>query len=325
MVKVSVIIPAYNVAQFISQCLDCVLANKTTMQIIVVDDRSTDNTREIVQLYQQKHKNIELLVQERNGGPGIARNAALLRAHGEYIYFLDADDVLRWGALDELVEIMDVTGVSTLTFKYQLMANESGVLDDMEPRDRSIWNSVLSGRDFTRVNLDASGQFLMTINFPWNKIMRRDFCERIKLSFSTCRVNEDILAHWNIYLNAGDFMVLDRPLVAHRVFPGREQHTNIFDERRLDVFAALRDADNLFAAMPDAKAKYYHWFLCFKIDLLQWLFPRLQVQLRDQFLGLLALSFADFDEKCFHAVYEKMRDTALQAYRLKYAPHKLVM
>ena len=94
MVKVSVIMPIYNVAPYLGEAFDSIL-NQTLkdIEIIAVNDGSTDNSEEIIKMYQQKDSRIISLSQE-NQGQSVARNLALQHATGEYIYMMDSDDVL---------------------------------------------------------------------------------------------------------------------------------------------------------------------------------------------------------------------------------------
>ncbi len=92
--KVSVLIPMYNAEKFIGETLESVL-NQTykNIEIIIVDDESSDNSYEVAQKYCDKNKNI-ILSQQKNQGPGAARNKAFSLSSGEYIQYLDADDLL---------------------------------------------------------------------------------------------------------------------------------------------------------------------------------------------------------------------------------------
>lgn len=92
MVKVSVIIPCYNVELYISDCLDSVLAQTLQeIEVICIDDGSTDGTLNILEEYGSQYKNLDILSQ-KNQGSGIARNRGICAARGEYLAFMDADD-----------------------------------------------------------------------------------------------------------------------------------------------------------------------------------------------------------------------------------------
>jgi glycosyltransferase involved in cell wall biosynthesis len=94
MPKVSVIIPVYNVEAYLRQCLDSVV-NQTLkdIEMICVDDGSTDSSAEILKEYAKKDERIRVLTQS-NSGAGAARNAGLVSAKGKWLYFLDGDDFI---------------------------------------------------------------------------------------------------------------------------------------------------------------------------------------------------------------------------------------
>lgn len=105
MIKISVIIPVYNVEKFISKCLDSIV-NQTLkdIEVIVVNDGSPDNSQKIIDKYAKKYSIIKSYIKE-NGGQGSARNLGLEKANGEYISFVDSDDWLDLNALEEMYTI----------------------------------------------------------------------------------------------------------------------------------------------------------------------------------------------------------------------------
>lgn len=106
----SVIIPIYNVAPYLRECLDSVVSQTyKNLQIILVNDGSSDESEKIAQEYLDDER-VEL-VSVKNGGLSKARNLGLTRARGEYIYFIDSDDYIAKGFLEEMVEIAQSFGV----------------------------------------------------------------------------------------------------------------------------------------------------------------------------------------------------------------------
>ena len=105
MVKVSVIIPVYNVENYLEECLDSII-NQTLkdIEIICINDGSTDSSLEILNDYASKDSRIKVLTQE-NCGVSVSRNHGIKLAIGEYIYFMDSDDILELTALEELYNI----------------------------------------------------------------------------------------------------------------------------------------------------------------------------------------------------------------------------
>ena len=100
-VKVSIIVPVYNVEKFIDKCLDS-LVNQTLdeIEVIVVNDGSPDNSQEIIDRYVQKYPNKVKSFIKENGGQGSARNVGIDKANGEYISFVDSDDYLDLDAIE---------------------------------------------------------------------------------------------------------------------------------------------------------------------------------------------------------------------------------
>lgn len=99
---VSLIMPAYNAEEYIARSIDTALAQSfTDMEVIIVDDGSTDQTRKIIQWYKEKYPQIKLLCQP-NGGQASARNTGIKQAAGDYIGFMDSDDMIRPDMIEKL-------------------------------------------------------------------------------------------------------------------------------------------------------------------------------------------------------------------------------
>lgn len=100
---ISVIIPSYNTSQYIIKCLDSIL-NQTykNLEIIVIDDCSTDDTVKIVNKYIKKHSNVKLLINENNSGAGFSRNRGIEIAKYDLISFIDSDDYVENNYHEEL-------------------------------------------------------------------------------------------------------------------------------------------------------------------------------------------------------------------------------
>ncbi len=113
---VSVIIPVFNVEKYLKQCLDSVITQTyRNIEIICVDDGSTDNSYNILSFYQKKDSRIKIL-QQKNQGPSAARNKALEIAKGKYISFVDADDFLQWNAYEILVKVAEENKLDLIIF-----------------------------------------------------------------------------------------------------------------------------------------------------------------------------------------------------------------
>lgn len=116
MAEISVIIPAYNVIDYIDECLNSIINQTfTDLEIICVNNKSTDNTLERLYEYAEKDSRIQVYAQE-NLGPGGSTNTGLDKTTGKYIYLMDADDILDLNALEEFHNIMEEKDVDMIIF-----------------------------------------------------------------------------------------------------------------------------------------------------------------------------------------------------------------
>lgn len=116
MVEISVILPSYNAIDYLDESLNSIINQTfTDLEIICVNDGSTDNTLERLKEYAEKDSRIQVYTQE-NRGPGGATNTGLDKATGKYIYLMDADDILDLNALEELYNIMEQKDVDMAIF-----------------------------------------------------------------------------------------------------------------------------------------------------------------------------------------------------------------
>lgn len=114
---ISVIIPIFNSELYLKECLDSV-CNQTfrNLEIICINDGSTDNSLSILQDYGKRDDRIKI-IDQKNGGPGVARNVGLNISNGKYIYFMDSDDFLELNALEDLYSIAEEKNLDILLFK----------------------------------------------------------------------------------------------------------------------------------------------------------------------------------------------------------------
>lgn len=128
MPRVSVIMPAYNGAATIAESIESVLAQTyTDWELIICDDCSTDNTYEIASVYTKRHPNIKLLRNEKNLGPGAARNHCIRHACGEYLAIMDCDDLSDPKRFEKQVVFLDAHPEYALVSVWAVMFDKDGV------------------------------------------------------------------------------------------------------------------------------------------------------------------------------------------------------
>ena len=116
MPKISVIIPVYNVEKFLSRCLDSVLDQTfKDFEVVCINDGSTDRSEEILQEYAKKDQRIKVFTQN-NQGAAVARNKALQYASGDFVFFLDSDDMIHRQAFSLLVSLAEDSNAELVSF-----------------------------------------------------------------------------------------------------------------------------------------------------------------------------------------------------------------
>lgn len=236
MPKLSIIVTAYNIETYIRQCLDCVLAQTLKdIEIIVVDDGSTDGTPDIIRQYAQKDMRIKPILFEKNtiGGVATAANAGMDVATGDFIGFADGDDIYDSQMFGRLYEAAVAHSADLAMCAYQLLDVSTGQLKDPAEADR--WRAypqevALDLDDTTR------REMLRFISVPWRKIYRRDLVERIKLRFPVGDFfYEDNPFHWASILGGQRIVLIPDKLCQHRV--ARSGQTMVaVDSRLLRIF-----------------------------------------------------------------------------------------
>ena len=125
MVAISVIIPVYNVEKYLGRCLDSVVNQTfTDIEIICINDGSSDNSLEILKRYAQRDRRIKIFTQE-NSGLSASRNVGMKYASGDYIYFIDSDDYLVKTAFEELYKIATINNTDLIIFKLLNFENQT--------------------------------------------------------------------------------------------------------------------------------------------------------------------------------------------------------
>lgn len=233
--KISVIIPVYNAQDCLKACLDSVAAQTMTdFEGICVDDGSTDASPDILQDYLEKDSRFHCFRQE-NAGAGAARNIGIQQARGEYIHFLDADDLLDADAYQ--IALAAVSDADLCMFLFREMETGSG-------RITAYPNfPVLTDKTTRRVKTTVENSpelILRTSVVPWNKIYRRDFIQRNGLKFEKLYCSEDRLFFFQCTLLAKFIVLFNRPLITHRV----EQKDSLSSKNGMENLNANLEAND---------------------------------------------------------------------------------
>lgn len=271
----SFIIPSYNDAKGLKRHLDFFQSRSEKIQLVIVDDCSSDNTEAVI-LAADPPKNLEITYYRlsENRGPAVARNTGIDLADRNYVMFLDADDQLADSFFDYMGHAPLQNGVDFVLFKYHLsVKSEHRYTYDMHQVDRVFFSEKVSGFPLPIYRLEDRPQVLATVNFPWNKLYRREFLISEKIQFPDLRMHEDITPHWHSFLRAQTFCVLNwaPPLITHYEIPNAGRATNYIGKDRLGVFNELptihaevlshKYAGILLPVFHDFCDQLFHWMI----------------------------------------------------------------
>ena len=162
MVKVSVIVPVYNVYDYLSRCLDSLVKQTLKdIEIIVVNDGSPDNSQEIIDEYVSKYKNVKSFI-KKNGGLSDARNYGIKRASGEYIAFVDSDDYVDKNMLKKLYSKANKGNFDIVVCDLDMVYN-----------DGSFIQNVSSNLDSDIEKSDIKNYMIRMYPSAWNKLYKK--------------------------------------------------------------------------------------------------------------------------------------------------------
>lgn len=164
MAKVTVIVPVYNTASYLKKCMDS-LINQTLddVEIIVVEDCSTDNSREILKEY-EKYSNVRVYYNKKNMGIGYSRNFGIEKATGEYIAFIDSDDFVDYQMMEKMYNKAESDRLDMVICRFhKLEEQEKGKFIELEPKFKipNFDNTTLANRPDLLVEINSA---------IWNKL-----------------------------------------------------------------------------------------------------------------------------------------------------------
>jgi CRISPR system Cascade subunit CasB len=229
--RFSVIVPAYQVQEYLEECLDSVLTQSfDDFELIAVDDCSPDACGELIDEYAARDPRVRPLHLAENGGLGNARNLGMERARGDYLLFLDSDDTLAPGALQSVSDrLKESDSPDVLVFDYA----------------RTFWNGASERNRFSgELHEQGPASFtladrpglLRVLMVAWNKAYSREFIERQGFAFPS-GYYEDTPWTYPVLMSAASISTLDEVCVHYRqrrqvniLSTASPQHFDLFDQ-----------------------------------------------------------------------------------------------
>ncbi len=249
MSKISVIIPIYNIEPYLSQCLESVV-NQTLkdIQIICVNDGSTDNSKAIVERYQQTDNRI-ILIDQENKGISEARNAGLNCSDidGKYVYFLDGDDTLNIYALEILFNKAEKEKLDILLFKAVSFSDNKILPDLMKKYEKYYdlkgrYDGIMSGSMMMSL-MQSKKEYRVSVALS---LTNREYIESIKLRFIPGIIYEDNSFTFEKMIKADRVAYIDKALYNRRVRAGSIVSSSVTSKNTYDYFVNYLTMKQIF-------------------------------------------------------------------------------
>lgn len=231
MKKVSVIVPVFNAAEYLAECVTSILSQQNIeCELLLVESGSTDGSKEICESIAAEHKNV-LILNLKSNGPGDARNTGMEAASGEYIAFVDADDYLPdVKALHRMVNSLEKNGADIAVGNYQRLWN-GRILPAAGHDSFSSLNRELA--EFRFRGFFSGG----VLSYVWCKLYRQSFLQMHGIRFGDYNYAEDKMFNFVCYLHGASYAFLNESVYVYR----RNVHSisNVFRKGSIECWMRL--------------------------------------------------------------------------------------
>jgi len=202
-IKISFVLPGYNVSSYVEECIESILSQPIkNIEVIFVDDASTDSTTEIVRKMAKLDNRIRLVEHSQNKGSYAARNTGMYSAKGQWVIFLDPDDILSPNFGRSLGAFLNDPTVNLITYDYESF-NDGEDLPKISHAKNPV--EVLEIK-----------QLLQRKDFAWLKLIRTSWLRKTEINFHEGKTMWDILFHWQICIKAEKAIYIKENLIWYR-------------------------------------------------------------------------------------------------------------
>ena len=253
----SVIVPVYNVADYLPACMESLLRQRCDdWEIILVDDGATDGKcPALCDDFAARYPRLVRVIHQENGGLGAARNTGIEAARGEYILCLDSDDTIAANTLQRLSEEIERCPADMYIFSFRYVTEE-GEEKPAEPR--------ASGVDGAVTTLEKSPELLLDPPMAWCRLCRRSLYLENSVRFPGRVWYEDLCTTPSLLLNADSIVRIEDPFYGYLLRQGSIMRSSNL-KRNLEILNALD-----MARAPFEKAgkleEYKPWLTCLAVD-----------------------------------------------------------
>ncbi len=231
MIDISIIVPVYNVEKYLAQCLDSLInQTKKEIEIICVNDGSTDNSGKILAEYAKKDKRIKIITQ-KNAGLSEARNTAMKHVKGKYVGFVDSDDWVDVDFYEKLFDCAEANEADIAVASIAL-ARDNGKFKNYKLYYKKFYKETKTAKKYKLLDIP-------NCCYVWNKIYRNELLQ--KFTFPAGRYFEDILFSHKIAFGANKVVCVPKTKYYYRL-SNNSITQNLNDKKANDFIYAIYEA-----------------------------------------------------------------------------------
>lgn len=244
--KVSIIIPVFNSGETLERCLDSVLGiEKSEVEIIIINDGSTDKSLSICQRYAQNDGRVRIVSQE-NSGVSVARNVGIKLAEGEWICFVDSDDEIVPAIYNSIIEKLEKSMELVIwkcrqvtSFNGDVYEEEKNTIRNLNKADIEIIRDGLIEHD--KAEYQSYKSYSLEFTTPWVKLYRKDIIDKSGIRFRIdLKIGEDIIFNYQYLEIIKKITLID--LVGYLYYQNNNSALHIYSENRYKEYLKLVDA-----------------------------------------------------------------------------------
>lgn len=225
MKKISIIVPIYNSEKYLEKCLESIV-NQTIineLQIILINDGSTDNSESIIDRYVQKFPKSIIKINKSNGGQASARNKGLELANAEYIMFVDSDDYIEKNKLTELYEYTKNSNKDLVVFNYA----------EIKDNNKTIKKGLNIQTNNNIIN------YLLSNMSPWNKIIKTNVIKKNNIKFLENYIYEDLATMPLVVAYVNDVGYYDEAIYNYVIYDGSTMRQTYYNKKLESIYYVI--------------------------------------------------------------------------------------
>ncbi|WP_022752762.1 glycosyltransferase family 2 protein [Butyrivibrio fibrisolvens] len=252
--KLSIIVPVYNIDKYIGKCIDSIRSSTyTNLEVILVDDGSTDNSGNICDYYKQRDDRI-IVVHKTNGGLVSARKAGVSIATGEYVAFVDGDDFVDSDLYSNAIEKLIETKADMICFGYTRWDNEG---KKREVARNSLSDGIYNSSSYS-VYYDEKKQTLSFIHSACTKVFRTSFLKSAVIEVNDVVTKGEDLNITLSYLKLASSFCIDNTITGYMYVDRSTSITRTYDNKSIEHTANYVDSSMKLCDKTN-DSKLYLW------------------------------------------------------------------